>query len=271
LLSEHDAHLGAGNSNSITATLKDREILTPSIDRFTFELSSKQPITSWHAGQYITLDFEPELSNGYSHMADHDPQSINDDFVRTFTVSSTPENSKELQITARRHGPVTNFLRKHDSRVLLEVPVIGFGGEEGFRIPLEPQGPKSIFIAAGVGITPVLAQAPAILKHNVPFTLLWTLRYEDLPLASDTFSRNPGLASVTTLFVTGQPDKDNESWLDEAEKAGSRIVKRRIGADDIESFKGQSARFFLCTAPALLAALEGWLYGEKVVWEDFGY
>ncbi|QPC63712.1 hypothetical protein HYE67_005943 [Fusarium culmorum] len=271
LLSEHDAHLGAENPNTITATLKDREIITPSIDRFTFELSSQQPITNWHAGQYITLDFEPELSNGYSHMADHDPQSINDDFVRTFTVSSPPENSKELQITTRRHGPVTNFLRKHNSRVLLEVPVIGFGGEEGFRIPLEPEGPKSIFIAAGVGITPVLAQAPVVLKHNVPFELLWTLRYEDLPLASDTFSRIPGLAKSTTLFVTGQSDKDKESLLDEAEKAGTRIVKRRVSANDVESSKGQSARFFLCTAPALLAALEEWLQGEKVVWEDFGY
>ncbi|KAJ4012967.1 hypothetical protein NW752_006237 [Fusarium irregulare] len=271
LLSEHDAHVGADNAKSVTATLKNREILTPSIDRFTFELSSQQPIANWHAGQYITLDFEPELSNGYSHMADHDPQSINDDFVRTFTVSSPPDNNNELQITTRKHGPVTNFLRKHNSRVLLEVPVIGFGGEEGFRIPLQSQGPQSIFVAAGVGITPVLAQAQAILKHNVPFTLLWTLRYEDLPLASDTFSRIPGLASVTRLFVTGQPDKDKEGLLDEVEKAGTQIVKRRIGADDVESFKGQNARFFLCTAPALLAALEGWLQGEKVVWEDFGY
>ncbi|KAL6923410.1 hypothetical protein ACHAPO_001576 [Fusarium lateritium] len=271
LLSENDAHLVAENSNSIMATLKDREIITPSIDRFTFELSSRQPITSWHAGQYITLDFEPELSNGYSHMADHDPQSINDDFVRTFTVSSPPENSKELQITIRRHGPVTNFLRKHNPRVLFKVPVIGFGGEEGFRIPLEPQGPKSIFIAAGVGITPVLAQAPVILKHNVPFILLWTLRHEDLPFASDTFSRIPGLAKSTTLFVTGQLNKDKEILLEEAEKAGTRIVKRRINANDVESFKDQSARFFLCTAPALLAALEEWLHGEKVVWEDFGY
>ena len=271
LLSEHDAHVGADNAKSLTAILKNRKILTPSIDRFTFELSSPQPIASWHAGQYITLDFEPELSNGYSHMADHDPQSINDDFVRTFTVSSPPDNNKELQITTRKHGPVTNFLRKHNSRVLLEVPVIGFGGEEGFRIPLESQGPQSIFVAAGVGITPVLAQAQAILKHNVPFTLLWTLRYDDLPLVSDTFSRIPGLASVTRLFVTGQPGKDKEALLDEIEKAGTQIVKRRIGADDVESFKGQNARFFLCTAPALLAALEGWLHGENVVWEDFGY
>ncbi|KAG5663357.1 hypothetical protein KAF25_001293 [Fusarium avenaceum] len=269
LLSEHDAHIGVASSKAVTASLTKREILTPSIDRFTFELSSAQPVAQWHAGQYITLDFEPELSNGYSHMADDDPQSLNDDYVRTFTVSSSPDNSKEVQITARKHGPVTTYLRNHKLRVPLEVEVLGFGGEEGFRIPLEPQGHRSIFIAAGVGITPVLAQAPAILQHKVLFTLLWTLRYDDLPLASDTFSRNPGLANLTTLFVTGQPGKGE--LVDEVERAGARVVKRRIGPDDIESFKGQNARFFLCTAPALLSALEGWLYGEKVVWEDFGY
>ncbi|KAF9775567.1 hypothetical protein IL306_006308 [Fusarium sp. DS 682] len=269
LLSEHDAHIADASSSGITASLAKREALTPSIDRYTFELSSTQPIQTWHAGQYITLDFEQEVSNGYSHMADHDPQSLNDDYVRTFTVSSPPENGKKVQITTRKHGPVTNFLRKHNSRVPLEIPVVGFGGEEGFRIPLEPKGPQSIFIAAGVGITPALAQAPAVLQHKAPFALLWTLRYEDLPLASDTFLRIPGLANVTTLFITGQPDKVD--LLEEAERAGTRVVKRRIGADDVESFKGQNARFFLCTAPALLAALEGWLHGEKVVWEDFGY
>ncbi|KAF5693455.1 FAD-binding protein [Fusarium denticulatum] len=269
LLSEHDAHIAEASSNGITASLTKREVLTTSIDRYTFELSSTKPINAWHAGQYITLDFEQEVSGGYSHMADHDPQSINDDYVRTFTVSSSPENNKEVQITTRKHGPVTSFLRKHNPRVPLEIPVIGFGGEEGFRIPLEPKGPQSVFIAAGVGITPVLAQAPAVLQHKAPFVLLWTLRYEDLPLASDTFSRIPGLSNVTTLFVTGQPDK--EDLLEDAERAGTRVVKRRIGADDVERFKGQNARFFLCTAPALLAALEGWLLGEKVVWEDFGY
>ncbi|KAF5677994.1 oxidoreductase FAD-binding protein [Fusarium circinatum] len=269
LLSEHDAHIAEASSNGITASLTKREVLAPSIDRYTFKLSSAKPINAWHAGQYITLDFEQEVSSGYSHMADHDPQSINDDYVRTFTVSSPPGNNKEVQITTRKHGPVTNFLRKHNPRVPLEIPVIGFGGEEGFRIPLEPKGPQSVFIAAGVGITPVLAQAPAVLQHKAPFALLWTLRYEDLPLASDTFSRIPGLSNVTTLFVTGQLDKVD--LLEEAERAGTRVVKRRICADDVERFKGQSARFFLCTAPALLAALEGWLLGEKVVWEDFGY
>ncbi|KAF5013823.1 hypothetical protein FDECE_180 [Fusarium decemcellulare] len=267
LLSEHDAHIASG-SRTISATLTNREILTPSINRFTFKLSSDESIPSWHAGQYITLDFEQELSGGYSHMADHDPQSINDDYVRTFTISNPP-NKNEIQITARKHGPVTNFLWRHNLRVPLDIPVIGFGGEEAFRMPLKSQGSKSIFIAAGVGITPLLAQAPAVLEEDASFQLLWSLRFEDLPLAVDTFSKIPGLSSKTKLFLTGLAE--NDELRASVKQAGAEIEERRIGTGDIARLKGQGSRFFLCTGPALLSALEGWLQGEKVAWEDFGY
>ncbi|KAF4464603.1 oxidoreductase FAD-binding [Fusarium albosuccineum] len=267
LLSEHDAHVASG-SRTISANLTNREILTPSINRFTFKLSSDESIPSWHAGQYITLDFEQELSGGYSHMADHDPQSINDDYVRTFTISNPPDKN-EIQITARKHGPVTNFLWRHNLRVPLDIPVIGFGGEEAFRIPLKPQGSKSIFIAAGVGITPLLAQAPAVLEEDASSQLLWSLRFEDLPLAVDTFSKIPGLSSKTKLFLTGLAE--NDEIRASVKQAGAEIEERRIGTGDIERLKGQGSRFFLCTGPALLSALEGWLQGEKVAWEDFGY
>ncbi|KAM6520709.1 hypothetical protein FSOLCH5_005490 [Fusarium solani] len=268
LLSEHDSHISASSLKTISASLTKREVLTPSINRFTFELSSEEPIPSWHSGQYITLDFESELSGGYSHMADHDPQSINDDYIRTFTVSSPPDR-KEIQITARKHGPVTGFLWRHNLRVPLEIPVVGFGGEEGFRIPLTPQASKSIFIAAGVGITPLLAQAPAVLERGTPLQLFWSLRFEDLPLAVDTFSKIPDLANVTKLFITGQPG--NMELLDQVKRAGAEVDERRMSKADAEQLKGQDARFFLCTGPALLSALEEWLQGEKVVWEDFGY
>ncbi|KAF4977502.1 hypothetical protein FZEAL_5980 [Fusarium zealandicum] len=269
LVSEQNVHIPSSSLGQVLATLVKREILTPSINRFTFQLSSQKTMPNWHAGQYITLDFEDELSAGYSHMADHDPQSINDDYVRTFTVSNPGGNTNEIQITARKHGPVTEFLWKHNLRVPLEVPVLGFGGEETFRIPLVSQGPRSIFVAAGVGITPLLAQAPALLELSVPIQLLWSLRYEDLPLAIDTFSKIPGLASVTRLFVTGQTE--DKELIDAAKERGAEVEEQRIGAGDVELLKGQGSLFFLCTGPALLSALEGWLQGEKVVWEDFGY
>ncbi|KAH7161366.1 hypothetical protein EDB81DRAFT_644183 [Dactylonectria macrodidyma] len=264
LLSEHDTHIASSQSD-ISANLTKRETLTPTVNRYTFQLSSQsRRALEWHAGQYVTFDFASEVSAGYSHMRDEDPQSLNDDYVRTFTVSSLP-GSNEMQITARKNGPVTNFLSRHNLRVPLDIPVLGFGGEEAFRIPLDLKAPPPVFIAAGVGITPLLAQAQAVLDAGIPLKLLWTLRGEDVPLAADTFAKVPALAAATTLFVTGQAEQRR------VEQFGAEVEMRRIRLEDVDKVKGQGARFYLCTGPALLTALTSWLEGEKVVWEDFGY
>ncbi|KAI5467773.1 hypothetical protein BGZ63DRAFT_344659 [Mariannaea sp. PMI_226] len=267
LLSERDAHIAASSTSKpdISATLVKRQILTSTINRFTFRLSSRDKIPAWQAGQYITFDFEPELGAGYSHMRDEDPQSLNDDLVRTFTISSPP-GGNEIHITARKHGPATNFLWKHNLRVPLDIPVLGFGGEAAFRIPLETTGPQPIFIAAGVGITPMLAQAPQLLAAGVPFKLFWTIQAKDLALVVDTFAKIPGLAAVTTLFITGTPPKQEE-----IDALATEVKTRRITSSDLDEVKGKGAKFYFCTSPKLLSALGEWLEGEDVVWEDFGY
>ncbi|KAL1801165.1 hypothetical protein ACET3X_001507 [Alternaria dauci] len=77
-----------------TASLTKKEVLTPSIARFTFTV--KDGIT-YQPGQWIALDFSKELDIGYDHMRDDDPGSLNDDFVRTFTISSTPSKDHEKE------------------------------------------------------------------------------------------------------------------------------------------------------------------------------
>ena len=76
------------------------------------------------------------------------PASLNDDYVRTFTVSSPPlpriatttmTNSNttncdhpsvggSFDITFRNVGTVTSFLYRQDPRTGLEIPLRGFGG-----------------------------------------------------------------------------------------------------------------------------------------------
>lgn len=302
LLSERDPHIagdgvGVGAAPEVTATLVRRDAITPTINVFTFKLEAGRggEVPRWLAGQHVTLNFELELSTGYSHMRDDDPQSLNDDFVRTFTVSSLPpveddgngSNSRELQITARLHGPATGLLWKHNLRVPLELGVMGFGGQSSFHLPTTTTGsslpPKPVFIAGGVGITPILAQAQGVLDGGVPLQLLWTLRSEDLALAIHVFDKVPKLAAVTTLFVTTggssgkQQQQQQQTQLLEATKGrGAKVEERRLGVQDLESLKGEGKdgglrRFYLCTGPGLLKMLTGWLEGEDVVWEDFGY
>ncbi|XWW98197.1 hypothetical protein V2A60_006194 [Cordyceps javanica] len=307
LLSERPADAGASafassdRPGGVTATLTGREVLSPTVSRFTFALDvggaagrdDDGGLLRWRPGQHVTLDFGGELNHGYAHMRDDDPQSLNDDFVRTFTVSNTPpppttertrdDGGVELQITARRHGPATNLLWRQNLRAPLVIPVLGFGGEASFRLPVATTTttgggptPKPVFVAGGVGITPLLAQARGVLDGGVPLKLLWSLHRKDLPLAADTFARIPGLAERTTLFVSGgaadEVDEEGEEVVATLRRQGlGGLQRRRIARGDVEPLGGPGTRFYLCTGPALLRSLQDWLEGEDAVWEDFGY
>ncbi|GAB7363445.1 hypothetical protein MBLNU230_g3719t1 [Neophaeotheca triangularis] len=147
------AHTSATPTPPTTiATLESQTPLTPSISRFHFALA-KPPLHPPKPGQYATLDFSEHLSAGYSHMRDDDPRSLNDDFVRTFTVSSAPDPSpnpatgpKGFEIVIRNVGSVTGWLFKHgldadDGAAAtttrarrqgpLEIKLRAFGGEFG--------------------------------------------------------------------------------------------------------------------------------------------
>lgn len=250
------------NEKEIHAKLINKEVLTPSIGRYRFKLEKP---SHWKPGQYAALSFQDELDMGYSHMRDDDPKSLNDDYLRTFTVSSRqdalPEN--EFEMTIRTVGAVSDYLFKHKLRMPLEVPLQGFGGEFFLQ---QDTGETISFIAAGVGITPVLPQV-----HDLDlarFRLYWTIRADDLNLVLDTFERNPGLVKSTVLFVTGSIKTKTEEWKKLA-GSGALIQKRRIVKDDLA---GDSAvRWYLCTGPILRNSLLGWLDGEKVLYEDFNY
>lgn len=245
----------------VTASLAKREEITPNIYRYAFTLSEA---LDWEAGQHVSLDFKPELDMGYEHMNDGDPQSLNDDFVRTFTVSSAPDDAgKRIEITARTNGPATNFLKRHNTRVPLELGVLGFGGEAAFRMPTIGDGKRAVFVAGGVGITPLLAQARAVLDGNVNLELLWSVNKADIGLVRDVMGRIDGLKEVTRLYVTGG---ELEEQLDVKELHGRRMIK-----EDIDKVTGQDVKLYVCAGQTLSRTLDSWLEGQDVVREDFSY
>lgn len=278
-----------------TATLVSRDIITPTVARFTFRLETSRKLNKWKPGQHVTLDFGPELDIGWSHMREDDPTSLNDDFVRTFTVSNaaaqdggnsddgTISDGTELQITARRHGPATGLLWRQNPRVPLELPVLGFGGSEEFRAPLSGGGGSAdtkekaaVFVAGGVGITPILAQAPGLLASGESnFSLLWSLLAADLPLALDSFARCEGLAARTRVFVSGEASTAAED-ISKLEGLGAAVTVGRLTRDDVLRRDGtqegeQERKFYCCAGPGLIKAVLGWLEGEEVVYESFEY
>jgi NAD(P)H-flavin reductase len=276
-----DPALAAGAAPLAIAILTNKEKLTPSIERLTFRLSSTSSPVLWRAGQHMTLDFSAELDHGWSHMRDSDPQSLNDDHVRTFTVSSVPPphggDGAEFQITVRRHGPVTTMLSRHNMRgAPLEVEVRGIGGKSDFSMlePVEGTGAvRRIFVAGGVGITPLLAQAPGLLASGSDFKLVWGLRAEDLALAIDTFEKIPCLAAHTSLLVSGNAGDETEDFAAHLQAQGvASFERRRMEKRDVhDEGQGQKVKYYLCAGPFLLQELRSWLEQEDIVWEDFNY
>ncbi|RAL62679.1 hypothetical protein DID88_004522 [Monilinia fructigena] len=217
------------------AKLIEKKILSPNVGRFRFKISDADKTNRWKPGQYVALDFKNELDIGYSHMRDDDPKSLNDDYIRTFTVSSSKnptDTYDQFDITIRKVGIVTNFLFRHNIRSELEVPLNGFGGE--FFIDQGAEGEVS-FVAGGVGITPLLAQVPEL--DFLRFQIYWAVRLADLGLVLDTFDKYRNLASHTKLFITGEIggcDGMNKSiCLKKLRESGATLQERRIEKSDI--------------------------------------
>jgi NAD(P)H-flavin reductase len=265
-LSTEQRHGIESKEKEIHAKLMSKEMLTPTIGRFRFQLIDPEKSSRWRPGQYAALSFQDELDIGYSHMRDDDPKSLNDDFLRTFTVSSRQDaihGDDQFEITIRKVGVVTDFLFKHNPRTELLVPLKGFGGEFFFK---QAAGERISFIAGGVGITPVLSQVQDL--DLARFRLYWTVRADDLELVLDSFQRIPGLAKSTELFVTGSVPTDSDEWK-KLEASGSVLQKRRIVKDDLTN--DPAVRWYLCTGPGLRNTVLGWLDGKTTLYEDFNY
>lgn len=259
------------------ATLLSQTKLTPTVSRFRFSL---QNAASYKPGQYATLDFSNHLDIGYSHMRNDDPRSLNDDFVRTFTVSSAPGNppnpvrnlkDDEFEITIRKVGVVTDFLFKQEGSVNstssrgtgLDVAVKGFGGD----FEVKQDNDESIcFMAAGVGITPLL---PSL--SNLDYSrldVLWTIRLDDVDLALDVLHQHPQLARCLQLFITGV-EVEQHPDIERLREAGTVAHLRRVQKADTE--REGISKYYLCTSVPLRKQLQEWLPEREMVFEDFNF
>jgi len=260
------------SSKQIHASLVERKILTPTIARFRFNIADPEKASRWKPGQYVALSFQDELDIGYSHMRDDDPKSLNDDFLRTFTVSSGPgERSSygQFDITIRKVGHVTEHLFRHNTRSELEVPLKGFGGEFIFQ---QAPGEHIACIVGGIGITPLLAQASELDLSRVH--LYWTVRAEDLGLVLDSFEQFPGLVGCTRLYVTGVVNSTATENLKKLDEMNVSVEMRRMMSSDLglEAENGlEIKKWYVCTSDELRKTVTEWLAGRLVITESFNY
>lgn len=262
------------------AKLVEATKLTPTITRFRFRISDPALSGGWKPGQYATLSFADDLDIGYSHMRDDDPKSLNDDYMRTFTVSSPPSKNSlgtgtpdsEFDLTVRKVGRVTEYLFRQNARAGFEIPLRGFEGE--FRFEEKPAGGIIPFIAGGIGITPVLGQLSSVDYSQL--RLLWTIGASDIGLVADTFKNYPELPKCTTMFITGKEgdlNKKEKALLGEVLSSGAKIERRRIGEGDIKEVEALDGvdEWYMCVGPSLKTNVLAWLAGKRIVYEDFNY
>lgn len=244
--------------------------LGPTISRFTFSVPDG---VEYSPGQWVAFDFSEHLNIGYSHMREDDPRSLNDDFVRTFTISSAPSaggHDKEFDITIRNVGVVTNYLFHQNDRAGFEVPIVGIGGEFVIEQGGEESGKITPFIAGGVGITPFLGQIGRLDVRSDRLKLLWTTRLTDTELVLRTFEEHPDLIPCTEVFLTGgEMTSEADAKIKQLEQKGIKFHNRRIEQADLD-IQGAGS-YYLCAGGPLRKQLLSWLEGKVVVFENFDY
>lgn len=273
LSTEHASIIAkTANATTVYAKIVKKVLISPTIGNFRFSISDPKAAGPYSPGQYIALSFEKELGMGYSHMRDEDPRSLNDDFIRTFTISSAPQSlpGNQFEITIRNVGVVTNFLFRTQVGAGLEVPLKGFGGS--FRLPT---GGKEVipFVAGGIGITPLLAHAAAGLDVGL-LRLFWTVNIRDMNLVIDTFGRFPAMAASARIYISGMNETASDADTLLRKLGISNICSlstSRMSASDILPHRDLAETWYLCTGPTLRKPLSKWLEGKKLVFEDFNY
>jgi ferredoxin-NADP reductase len=257
--------------NLQTAKLIQRQNITSDIAKLTFTIAGGGGGQTPKPGQWVALDLSKQLYEGYSHMRDEDPTSINDDHIRTFTVSSSPprktsETPADFSITFRKVGRVTSYLFDERRSTELEVRIRGFGGE--FEVKDAEDGGETAFIAGGIGVTPLLASLSSL--NILRLRLFWTLQVKDLGLVKHVFEICPELAAKTSLYITGKLDGEAgaETTLQELADTGANCVERRLQKEDLEI---ELSQWYMCASAGLSKAIQAWYPSRDIVFEDFSY
>ncbi|CEL01194.1 hypothetical protein ASPCAL00782 [Aspergillus calidoustus] len=223
-----EAESEMGGSIAHTARLENATNLSEDLAVFRFRVFSKPGAAALRIrpGQAIVLDFMDWLGPPqYQHMADSAPGSINDDRVRTWTVSSSHEKGDiswfELTMREMKGGAVTgalfDILRKQavgkiGSRVPIDIArpvVVDIVGVSGDFTTGQTQI-DALWVAGGIGITPFLAMLDALAKRNEvtgDIKLAISTREPDIMfgLVRDSFESLPETVRVTIDLFTRSP------------------------------------------------------------------
>lgn len=284
---------GFASETPITATLITASPVSESIATFTFELSSsvKAPLP----GGFGVFDFSEILGSGYRHMSEENPQLVNEDFIRTWTLSNASNFDAEdkrfsltrhISVTVKRKegGLLSNFLHEYFEQLIQKkIPVIFKGTGLGFSCfssesngALRPNPSKMLWIAGGVGITPFMSMWDGLIaidrassgRISSDVVLLFSGRKDDLNILehflSSTQIQLTNISLKILAFQSGSKEfverrSDVPSIQDYSPTGNIELIikKRRVGKSDFLDIHDLGDRqVFMCGPESFMRAIE---------------
>ena len=245
-------------------------------------------------GQNVALDFTDFVGpQQYAHMNPWKPTSLNDDRIRTWTVSSAHVNGKtqvfELTMREKPGGVVTGALfavaRKlkesmpdvmEDCRALeMVVRLVGVAGE--FVLPPIQDSvvrKKLLFVAGGIGITPFLSMLKAILERDEERDVVLLISTREpkvlLKLVEEAISPLSAKLKLELHVFSSQEIPDLEAPGVELKKHSSRI-SQSFWANGFEDVGEREV--YLCGPPEFDKAVQehSGLEAGRIRSEGFNY
>ncbi|KAL4263243.1 FAD-binding FR-type domain-containing protein [Pleurotus pulmonarius] len=280
-----------GDGKDVTATLQSIKILSPSLATFTFITSED---IQFKAGQAAILDFSPFIGKEeYHHMASGKPSSVNDDRIRTWTISSpapdAPSRTFDLTMREKPGGAVTGALfsvarKLADYRpellgdlspLSIGVKLLGITGDFTF---IEDHQRSFFWFAGGIGITPFLSILASMKPTDAPshITFVISTREPDvlLRLLSSTLGANNSHIHLTIHIFSSVPatellDRPHVTVHNHSGRVGGSFFSRIGPTLDTQTI-------YMCGPPSfetgLLATLvDAGIDAKTVHRENFGY
>ena len=268
------------------------DLLSQDLAVFRFEIQG--PPVEISPGQSIALDFTDFVGpQQYAHMNPWKPTSLNDDRIRTWTVSSAHVGGKtqtfELTMREKPGGLITGALftvaRKlkesmpHlmvDCRALgMSVRLVGVAGE--FILPPIQDSvvrKKLLFVAGGIGVTPFLSMLKAIRERDEERDVVLLLSTREPKVLLDLLVQaisppSPALKLAVHVFSSQEiPDLGTSSA--ELKRHSSRI-SQGFWINGLED--ANEREVYLCGPPEFNKAIleQSGLEADRVRSEGFNY
>ena len=233
---------------AVKSTLVDITRESRQISTFTFALPTPAELVP---GGHAVLDFAGRFDRSYQHMNEDDPRSLNDDYVRTFTVSKLSPDRRRISITVKKAGFVSSYLHSLAGRggEPVEVDLKGFGGTFTC-FEHERALPQMLWVAGGVGITPFLAMYRALRSSGQPMPdieLLYSCRLDEVELVRE-------MTDIRMRIF------DSKAPVESPAVGVRRFHRRRLRAADFDDVAMlERATVFVCGPEGFMADVRSWL------------